>query len=131
MSKFGGKFSCSLNVRLLFCFGCDVSAVKHPVPPQCRRPPNSPHHPMRGRSLARRFRGSVRAARRVALPERTGRARVSGRTLCRQCVTPQRTNTRLLKYFCCLARTTRNELPSACDPSVLAVLGSASTPPPP
>ena len=36
---------------------------------------------MRGRSLARRFRGSVRATLCVALPERTGRARVSGRTL--------------------------------------------------
>jgi len=36
---------------------------------------------MRGRSLARRFRGSVRAMLCVALPERTGRARVSGRTL--------------------------------------------------
>src|SRR5689334_3300561 len=36
---------------------------------------------MRGRSLARRFRGSFSATRCVALPERTGRARVSGRTL--------------------------------------------------
>jgi hypothetical protein len=41
---------------------------------------NSPQHPMRGRSLARRLRGSVRATLCVALPERTGRARVSGRT---------------------------------------------------
>ena len=36
---------------------------------------------MRGRSLARRFRGSFSATRCVALPKRTGRARVSGRTL--------------------------------------------------
>jgi hypothetical protein len=43
--------------------------------------PTRPQHPMRGRSLARRFRGSVRATLCVALPERTGRARVSGRTL--------------------------------------------------
>jgi hypothetical protein len=36
---------------------------------------------MRGRSLARRFRGSVRATLCVAPPERTGRARVSGSAL--------------------------------------------------
>jgi len=49
-------------------------------------PSNSPQHPMRGRSLARRFRGSVRATLCVAIPESTGRARVSGRTLCRPLV---------------------------------------------
>src|SRR5262249_55441726 len=46
-------------------------------------PANSPQQPMRGRSLPRRFRGSDTATLRVALPERTGRARVSGRTLAR------------------------------------------------
>jgi len=36
---------------------------------------------MRGRSLARRLRGSDIATLCVALPERTGRARVSSKTL--------------------------------------------------
>jgi hypothetical protein len=42
---------------------------------------NSSQHPMRGRSLARRFRGSDIATLRVALPERTGRARVSSKSV--------------------------------------------------
>jgi hypothetical protein len=44
-------------------------------------PPNSSQHPTHGRRLARRFRGSVSATRCVAPPERTGRARVSSKTL--------------------------------------------------
>src|SRR5262249_41439816 len=44
-------------------------------------PPNSTQHPMRGRRLARRFRGSDIATRCVALPERPGRARGSVRVV--------------------------------------------------
>src|SRR5205823_2704552 len=43
--------------------------------------PNSSQQPTRGRSLARRFRASLCATLRVALPECEGRARLSERTL--------------------------------------------------
>src|SRR5205085_8407729 len=46
-------------------------------------PPNSSQQPTRGRSLARRFRASVCATLRVALPDREGRVRLSERTLAR------------------------------------------------
>ena len=42
---------------------------------------NSSQHPTRGRSLARRFRGSHSATLRVALPARKGRARVSSKSV--------------------------------------------------
>src|SRR5262245_15236480 len=57
--------------------------MRRPSDLRKKRAPNSWSQPMRGLSLARRFRGSDIATLRVALPERTGRARLNQRVVSR------------------------------------------------
>ena len=62
-------------------FNCTIRPVLHER--QVHGRANSSQHPTRGRSLARRFRGSHSATLRVALPARKGRARVSSKSVSR------------------------------------------------
>ena len=58
---------------------CTICTVLHETVVDGRA--NSSQHPTRGRSLARRFRGSHSATLCVALPARKGRARVSSKSV--------------------------------------------------
>src|SRR5438477_3844594 len=69
----------------LVILNCTIRPVLHEW--QMHGRANSSQHPTRGRSLARRFRGSHSATLRVALPARKGRTRVSSKSVGRaECV---------------------------------------------